>query len=113
MGGREKLFRKGIADIKAYVPGKPMEDVMREFGLTEVVKLASNDPGPSPKAVEAIRAALDSLNIYPDGACLALTQKLAAKLNVDPDGIIFANGEITSLLSFLKRSSTGRRDDNG
>ena len=89
MGGREKLFRKGIADIKAYVPGKPMEDVMREFGLTEVVKLASNENplGPSPKAVEAIRAALDSLNIYPDGACLALTQKLAAKLNVDQTGL--------------------------
>jgi histidinol-phosphate aminotransferase len=103
VGGREKLFRKGIADIKAYVPGKPMEDVMREFGLTEVVKLASNENplGPSPKAVEAIRAALDSLNIYPDGACLALTQKLAAKLNVDPDGIIFANGEdnIITLIS--------------
>jgi histidinol-phosphate aminotransferase len=103
VGEREKLFRKGIADIKAYVPGKPMEDVMREYGLTEVVKLASNENplGPSPKALEAMREALDSVNFYPDGACLELTQKLAAKLNVDPDGIIFANGEdnIISLIS--------------
>jgi len=103
VGEREKLFRKGIADIKAYVPGKPMEDVMREFGLTEVVKLASNENplGPSPKAVAAMKEALDSVNYYPDGACLALTQKLASKVNIDPDAIIFANGEdnIISLIS--------------
>ncbi|MGI6128955.1 MAG: histidinol-phosphate transaminase [bacterium] len=103
VGEREKLLRKGIAEIKAYVPGKPIEDVKREFGLTEVVKLASNENplGPSPKAVEAIRAAVDEINIYPDGACLALTQKLANKLNVDPDEIVFANGEdnIITLIS--------------
>ncbi len=103
MGERQKLFRKGIAEIKAYVPGKPIEDVMREFGLTEVVKLASNENplGPSPKALEAMRGALDSLNIYPDGACLALTKKLADKLDVDPDGIVFGNGEdnIITLIS--------------
>lgn len=100
---REKLFRKGLMDIKAYVPGKPMEDVMRELGLTEVVKLASNENplGPSPKALEAVRESLDSINYYPDGACRALTQKLADKLGVDPEGIIFANGEdnIISLIS--------------
>ena len=100
---REKLFRKGIASIKAYVPGKPMEDVMRELGLTEVVKLASNENplGPSPKALQAIKESLDSINYYPDGACLALTQKLAQRLDVDPEGIIFANGEdnIISLVS--------------
>ena len=100
---REKLFRKGLVDIKAYVPGKPMEDVMRELGLTEVVKLASNENPlcPSPKALAAMRESLDSVNYYPDGACLALTQRLAEKLDVDPQGIIFANGEdnIISLIS--------------
>ena len=103
VGEREKLFRKGIADIKAYVPGKPIEDVKREFGLTEVIKLASNENplGSSPKALAAIREALDTLNIYPDGACLTLTKKLADKLNVDPESIVFANGEdnIITLIS--------------
>lgn len=103
MGEREKLFRKGITDIKAYVPGKPIEDVKKEFGLTEVVKLASNENplGPSPKALAAIREALDSINIYPDGACQALTKKLADKLKVDPEAIVFANGEdnIITLIS--------------
>jgi histidinol-phosphate aminotransferase len=103
VSNKEKLFRHGILDIKAYVPGKPIEDVQRELGLSEVIKLASNENplGPSPKALAAARAALDSMNIYPDGACTELTKKLSGKLGLDPDWIVFANGEdnIITLIS--------------
>ncbi|MDK2882415.1 MAG: histidinol-phosphate aminotransferase [Bacillota bacterium] len=103
MGEKEKLFRRGIAEIKPYVPGKPIEDVQREFGLKEVIKLASNENplGPSPKALAAMHEALESANIYPDGACTELAKKLGAKLGVDPDWLIFANGEdnIITLIS--------------
>ncbi|NOR12794.1 MAG: histidinol-phosphate transaminase, partial [Candidatus Aminicenantes bacterium] len=51
----QKFVRKGILDLKAYIPGKPIEEVQEELGLTEIAKLASNETplGPSPKAVLA------------------------------------------------------------
>jgi histidinol-phosphate aminotransferase len=54
---KNNLVRKNILDLKPYIPGKPIEDVQRELGLEEVVKLASNETsiGPSPLAVDAIK----------------------------------------------------------
>lgn len=53
----KSLFRKELAYLKPYVPGKPIEEVQKEYGIEEVVKLASNENqlGPSPKAVEAVK----------------------------------------------------------
>ncbi len=89
--------------IKPYVPGKPVEEVERELGLKNVIKLASNENplGPSPKAVEALRLLLPRLNYYPDGNCFYLKQALAEKLSVKPEELIIGNGsdEILSLIT--------------
>ena len=66
----KNLVRPNILNVKNYVPGKPIEEVKREFGLKNVIKLASNENcfGPSPMAVAAIRKALRNINRYPDSA---------------------------------------------
>lgn len=100
-----KLFRKELASLNAYVPGKPIEDVMREFGLSRVVKLASNENplGPSPKAIEAVREEAQKINIYPDPAVRVLREKIAAKHGVDFDQIMVGNGG-ESLLQLIAQS---------
>jgi histidinol-phosphate aminotransferase len=77
-----------------YEPGKPIEEVEREYGIANSVKLASNENplGPSPKALAAIRAKLDELHLYPDGDCFYLKTGLAKKLGVSPEQLIFGNG---------------------
>jgi histidinol-phosphate aminotransferase len=86
--------KQRILNVPVYQPGKPIDDVKREFGLTEVIKLASNENpfGCSPHVKEAIAAQLDTLAIYPDGASLQLRWELADFLKVDPDQLIFGNG---------------------
>ena len=89
--------------IKPYVPGKPVEEVERELGLKNVIKLASNENplGPSPKAVEALQRSLSRLSYYPDGNCYYLKEALAEKLSLDPEQLIIGNGsdEILSLIT--------------
>ncbi|HWH79123.1 MAG TPA: aminotransferase class I/II-fold pyridoxal phosphate-dependent enzyme, partial [Candidatus Binatus sp.] len=77
-----------------YEPGKPIEEVEREYGISNSVKLASNENplGPSPKALAAIRAKMDQLHLYPDGDCFYLKNGLAKKLGVAPEQLIFGNG---------------------
>ena len=88
--------------IKPYVPGKPVEEVERELGLADVIKLASNENplGPSPLAVEAMSRKLDRMHIYPDGNCYYLKEALSKRLNVSPERLIFGNGS-DEILSFL------------
>ena len=85
-----------------YVPGKPIDEVKRELGLSKVTKLASNENplGPSPLAVEAVRKAAGEMHLYPDASGHLLTAKLAAKLGLDQSQIILGNGsdEILSML---------------
>jgi histidinol-phosphate aminotransferase len=83
-----------IRSLIPYEPGKPIEEVEREYGISNSVKLASNENplGPSPKAVAALRAKLEQLNLYPDGDCFYLKQGLARKLGVAPQTLIFGNG---------------------
>ncbi|MFT9847577.1 histidinol-phosphate transaminase [Aneurinibacillus sp. REN35] len=92
-----------IVNLPVYEPGKPIEDVKRELGLTEVIKLASNENpfGSSPKVKEAIIAELDLLPIYPDGACLELRSAVASFLTVEEQSLIFGNGsdEIVMLIA--------------
>lgn len=87
-------FRDAISDLVPYEPGKPAEELMRERGLTSVIKLASNEGpwGPLPAAREAIAAAIDGLNRYPDGATVLLRQALAARHGVDPSQVIVGHG---------------------
>lgn len=83
-----------IRTLVPYAPGKPIEEVEREYGITDSVKLASNENplGPSPKALAAIRSRLDQLHLYPDGDCFYLRRGLAEKLGVAPEQLIFGNG---------------------
>jgi len=94
MKKEKSLIRKGIIDLKPYIPGKPIEEVKRELGLKEVVKLASNETsiGPSPLAVEAIKKEVENINLYPEGSSRVLREKIAYKLNLDKEMIIIGNG---------------------
>lgn len=93
---------ENIRTLVPYPPGKPIEELEREYGITGSIKLASNENalGPSPKAVAAIAASLTKLHRYPDGSSHYLAARLAAKLEVDPLEIVFGNGsnEIIELL---------------
>jgi histidinol-phosphate aminotransferase len=85
---------ENIRSLVPYQPGKPIEEVDREYGIRDSVKLASNENplGPSPKAVRALVDRLSQLHLYPDGDCSYLRDKLAAKLGVGAERIIFGNG---------------------
>ncbi len=92
-----------IASLIPYPPGKPIEELEREYGVSGSIKLASNENalGPSPKAVAAITAALSGLHRYPDGSCYYLGRALAEKLGVPTQRLVFGNGsnEIIGLLA--------------
>ncbi len=88
------LIRKDIQGITPYVPGRPIDEVKRQLGLKEVIKLASNENpfGPSPKALAAIRKNLSTLNRYPDSHGFYLKKKLARSLGVQAGNIVLGNG---------------------
>jgi histidinol-phosphate aminotransferase len=94
-----------VAALHPYEPGKPIEELEREEGVGEIVKLASNENplGPSPMALAAMREVLAEVNRYPDGSCWALTQKIAARHKVGAEQIFVASGsvEVLNLLAFL------------
>ena len=96
------LVAPGISAIRPYEPGKPIEEVERELGISDVVKLASNENplGPSPLAVAALHAAVKNVHMYPDGASFRLRRRLAAKLDVRLEEVFVGNGsnEIIDLL---------------
>ncbi len=83
-----------IRTLIPYEPGKPIEEVEREYGISNSIKLASNENplGPSPKALAAIREKLDQLHLYPDGDCFYLKRGMAQKIAVEPENLIFGNG---------------------
>ncbi|MBI3008001.1 MAG: histidinol-phosphate transaminase [Candidatus Omnitrophica bacterium] len=88
------LARENILNIKPYQPGKPIEEVQRELGLKNVIKMASNENalGPSKKAVTAIKKSISRINRYPDGNCHYLKERLAQRLKVQPSNLIIGNG---------------------
>ncbi|MEK6673168.1 MAG: histidinol-phosphate transaminase [Nitrospirota bacterium] len=94
-----------VAAIRPYLPGKPIEELERELGISGSIKLASNEnpTGPSPKAVDAIKSIADNLNRYPDGNGYYLKNKLAERLSVSPDEIILGNGS-NELLDIAART---------
>lgn len=101
-----------IRKIAAYVPGKPIEEVQRELGVTDVVKLASNENplGPSPKALEAIRRALPELHRYPDGSGFRLRRALAELHGVTMEQITLGNGSC-ELIEMLARAYLADGDE--
>jgi len=94
-----------VAALEPYQPGKPIEELERELGITGIVKLASNENplGPSPRAIEAARAALGTAHLYPDGSGFALRGALAARLGVEPGEVALGAGS-NELIHLLVRT---------
>ena len=94
--------RPNVLQLKPYVPGKPIEEVKRELGLIEVIKLASNENplGPSPLAVKATQEAAQNLHLYPDASGYELKAKLSDRFNLPLDQISLGNGS-DELILFL------------
>ena len=92
-----------IASLVPYVPGKPIEELELEFGITRAIKLASNENplGPSPKALAVLSEVARTLNRYPDGGGHRLRGALADRFKLTPDHVILGNGsdEIIGLLA--------------
>lgn len=93
-----------LRELSVYEPGKPIEETARELDVDpgKIVKLASNENplGPSPKAVKAMRTALDQAHLYPDGGGFYLRNALASKLGLARDNIILGNGS-NEVIEFL------------
>lgn len=94
----------GVRGLSPYQPGKPIEELERELGITGIVKLASNENplGASPRALEAAAAAMSETHRYPDGSGFLLKQALSAHHQVAPEQITLGNGS-NDLLDVLAR----------
>src|SRR5690554_2492539 len=103
-GPTEPPLRPEVHRIKPYQPGRSLEEVRRELGLEQVVKLASNENplGPSPRALEALSRPgfLEGLHRYPDASFRALREALAQRHGLAPDQVVVGNGsdELLKLL---------------
>ena len=108
------LANPQLRSLPVYEPGKPIEETARELGAhpDEIIKLASNENplGPSPKALAAMRAGLESTNLYPDGGGFYLREALAAKLGVNRDQLILGAGS-NEIIEFLGHAFLDRGDE--
>lgn len=100
-----QLATPGVQRLTPYVPGKPVEELERELGIANIIKLASNENplGPSPKARQAITEHLDELTRYPDGNGFRLKQALSKHLKVTADTLTLGNGS-NDILDLLARA---------
>jgi len=103
------LLAPGVESLGAYQPGKPLSELVREYGIDGAIKLASNENplGPSPHAIEAARAALADVARYPDGRGYALKRALAERLTLTPSQITLGNGS-NDVLELLVRTFVSR-----
>src|SRR5690606_5461985 len=99
------LANAGVQKLQPYQPGKPIEELERELGITDIVKLASNESplGPSPRAMSAVRAVLDDVHRYPDGSGYRLKAALAERLGVRAAQITLGNGS-NDVLELIARA---------
>jgi histidinol-phosphate aminotransferase len=101
-----------IQAITPYPPGKPLDELEREYGIKNSIKLASNENpfGPSPLAVRAMRSALTGLHRYPDGSGFYLTQKIAKRFGVNPSQVVLGNGS-NEIIEFLVKAFVQNGDE--
>ena len=99
-----------LADLPVYHPGRPLEEVARELDLPlgELIKLASNENplGPSPKAIKAMQVTASKIHLYPDGNAFYIRNRLANKLEVETDNLIFGNGS-NEIIEFVAHALLG------
>jgi histidinol-phosphate aminotransferase len=109
-----ELANPQLRETTVYQPGKPIQETARELGLdpSAIIKLASNENplGPSPKAMEAMRDALEKAHLYPDGGGFCLCNAVAAKLGLAPENVILGNGS-NEVLEFLGHAFLNPGDD--
>lgn len=109
-----KLANPQLRDLAVYEPGKPIEETASKLGVDpdSIIKLASNENplGPSPKAIEAMHAALENVQLYPDGGSFYLREALAVRLGFTPENIILGNGS-NEVIEFLGHAFLHRGDD--
>ena len=94
-----------IKKLKSYKPGKPIEQVQRDLGLKNIIKLASNENplGPSPKAKKAIKNSLKTLHRYPDSTGYELRKKLAEKFELEIANVVLGAGS-EGIMSTIMRT---------
>jgi len=109
-----KLAVEGVQSLRPYQPGKPIDELAREYDLdpNEIVKLASNENplGPSEKVKQAIANEVAELSRYPDGNGFELKKALSDKLNVSMDQLTLGNGS-SDILEFIVKSFVGKGDE--
>lgn len=100
-----------IQTLTPYQPGKPIEDLQRELGLKNIIKLASNENplGPSPKGLAAAQESLPGCALYPDPAGFALKAALSKKFNTSPNCITLGDGS-DNLLALVTQAYVGAGD---
>lgn len=103
---------ENIKSIIPYPPGKPMDELEREYGVTNAIKLASNENawGSSPMAIQAIQGALTDLHRYPDGSNYYLVQAIADKLGFSPEEVVIGNGS-DEIIEFLVKAFVQTGDE--
>ncbi len=96
----EQMVSEHIRTIPPYVPGKPVQELIREAGIEHVIKLASNENalGPSPRALDALAAIADRVHVYPVDSAPDLCEALASRFRVDSRQVIIGNGSDEILL---------------
>ncbi len=109
-----KLAVAGVQGLKPYQPGKPIDELAREFNLNpkDIIKLASNENpmGPSQKALDAIKEGLADLTRYPDGNGFELKTTLSDKLRVKTGQITLGNGS-SDILEFIVKCFVSEGDE--
>jgi histidinol-phosphate aminotransferase len=109
-----ELANPQLRDLAVYEPGKPIEETARELGVdpSTIIKLASNENplGPSPMALQAMRAALENAHLYPDGSGFYLRKAIAAKLGIEIENVILGNGS-NEVIEFLGHAFLNPGDD--
>ena len=100
----KNLINSGIQGLSPYKPGKPIEELEREYGISDAIKLASNENplGPSPKVLEALKGVLSGVHRYPDGNGFRLKKALSSKYSVDVGSLTLGNGS-NDIIEFVAR----------
>jgi histidinol-phosphate aminotransferase len=93
-----------IRNLKAYIPGKAIEELQREFGLPEIYKIASNENplGPSPLALESLKKALNEIHRYPDVGSVILREKLSEKFGIPFESVAVGSGSESIMANLLR-----------
>ena len=107
----DALVPAHIERMVPYKPGKPLAELAREYGITDAIKLASNENplGPSPRALDAAREALSGVHLYPDGAAYDLRKALAEKHGCEMDQVVLGNGS-NELIDLIFQTYPSRQD---